>query len=177
VLSESLPWPVTLALGVDLTKRITAADKDTLQGLEEAGFRLDFGCDGAGILRHIVSRGGGYYIDFGCSQLIIDRKIQLRGCPEGITGFEKQGLILRDGNHIVADIIVLATGYENMRHSVRRILGKEVADQCNDVWGLDEDGELKTVRPDHLDFSGRHAHNQVLDMETKRPSRFLVYGG
>ncbi|KAJ5519853.1 flavin-containing monooxygenase [Penicillium fimorum] len=145
VLSESLPWPVTLALCVDLTKRISAADKDTLSGLEEAGFRLDFGHDGAGILRHIVSKGGGYYIDFGCSQLIIDRKIQLKSCPEGIAGFNQQGLLLGDGSHLDADIVVLATGYENMRDSVRRILGEGVANRCNDVWGLDEDGEIKTI--------------------------------
>ncbi|KAL4864860.1 hypothetical protein BDV12DRAFT_200675 [Aspergillus spectabilis] len=50
ILSESLPWPVTLALGVDLTKRISETDKDTLDGLERAGFRLGFGTDGAGIL-------------------------------------------------------------------------------------------------------------------------------
>lgn len=144
-LSESLPWPVTLALCVDLTKQISAADKETLVGLEKAGFKLDFAVDGAGILRHIVSRGGGYYIDFGCSQLIIDGKIKVKYCPEGIAGFSERYLLLNDGSNLEADIVVLATGYDNMRESVRKALGDDVADRCKDVWGLDEEGEIKTV--------------------------------
>lgn len=146
VLSESLPWPVTLALCVDLTKRIFVADKDTLEGLERAGFKLNFGIDGAGILRLIVERGGGYYIDFGCSKLVIDGKIRVKYCPEGIAGFDERHLLLNDGSSLEADIVVLATGYDNMRESVRSVLGDTVADRCSDVWGLDEEGEIRTVR-------------------------------
>ena len=145
MVSESLPWPVTLALCVDLTRQISAADKETLDGLEKAGFKLEFGIDGAGILRLIVTRGGGYYIDFGCSQLIIDGKIKIKHCPEGIAGFEEDGLLLNDGSKLDADLVVLATGYDNMRESVRKVLGAKVADRCKDVWDLDEEGELKTV--------------------------------
>ncbi|KAH8693807.1 flavin-containing monooxygenase [Talaromyces proteolyticus] len=145
VMSESLPWPVTLALCVDLTRRITAADKETLDGLEKAGFKLEFGHDGAGILRLIVARGGGYYIDFGTSQLIIDGKIKVKNCPEGIAGFDEHNILLNDGSHLEADVVVLATGYDNMRESVRKVLGDHLADQCKDVWGLDEEGEIKTI--------------------------------
>jgi hypothetical protein len=146
ILSESLPWPITLALCVELTKKISAADKETLDGLEEAGFKLEFGIDGAGIIRLVVTRGGGYYIDFGCSQLIIDGKIKIKHCPEGIAGFDEASLLLKDGRKFDADLVVLATGYENMRESVRKVLGDKVADRCKDVWDLDEEGELKTVR-------------------------------
>ena len=145
VLSESLPWPVTLALCVGLTKQISAADKETLDGLEQAGFKLEFGIDGAGILRLIVDRGGGYYIDFGCSQLIVGGHIKVKNCPGGIAGFDEHNLLLEDGSQLDADIVVLATGYDNMRESVRRALGDAVADRCGDVWGLDEEGEIKSV--------------------------------
>lgn len=131
---------------VDLTKKISAADKETLEGLEKAGFKLEFGLDGAGILRLIVTRGGGYYIDFGCSQLIIDGKIKIKNCPEGIAGFDEHSLLLNDGSKLNADLVVLATGYDNMRESVRLVLGDKVADRCKDVWNLDEEGEIKTVR-------------------------------
>ncbi|RAK76886.1 flavin-containing monooxygenase [Aspergillus fijiensis CBS 313.89] len=145
ILSESLPWPVTLALCVDLTKRISAADSAVLEGLRSIGFQLDFGLDGAGLLRSLVSRGGGYYIDFGCSQLLIDRKIQLHSCAGGIASFDQGGLHLADGTYLAADIVVLATGYANMRDSVPHTLGPKVADQCKDVWDLDEEGEIQTI--------------------------------
>ncbi|KAL4936812.1 hypothetical protein BDV06DRAFT_233008 [Aspergillus oleicola] len=145
ILSESLPWPVTLALGVELTKQISEADRETLDGLTKAGFNLGFGVDGAGILRLIVTRAGGYYIDVGCSKLIIDGKIKMKHAPGGITAFDQTGIILTDGDRLDADIVVLATGYENMHESVRRVLGDKVADLCNPIWDLDEEGELRTI--------------------------------
>lgn len=129
-----------------MTKKINEADKKTLDGLEKAGFKLEFGIDGAGILRLFLERGGGYYIDFGCSQLIIDGKIKIKHCPHGIAGISEDSLLLNDGSKLGSDIVVLATGYDNMRESVRKVLGDKVADRCGDVWGLDEAGELKTVR-------------------------------
>ncbi|KAL5336904.1 putative flavin-binding monooxygenase [Aspergillus crustosus] len=145
ILSESLPWSVTLALGVDLTKRISEADKETLHGLEKAGFNLGFGVDGAGILRLIVTRAGGYYIDVGCSQLIIDGKIKMKYSPVGITGFDQRGVLLEGEDRLDADIVVLATGYENMLESVGRVLGEKVAARCKPVWDLDHEGELRTI--------------------------------
>ncbi|KAJ5681980.1 uncharacterized protein N7477_001920 [Penicillium maclennaniae] len=65
-------------------------------------------------------RGGGYYIDMGASQLIIDGKIK-------------------------GDEIVFATGYQNMRTQARLIFGDEVADRVGDVWGLDAEGEMRTI--------------------------------
>ncbi|RAL15797.1 flavin-containing monooxygenase [Aspergillus homomorphus CBS 101889] len=145
ILSESLPWPVTLALCVDLTKRISAADGAILRGLSAVGFKLDFGIDGAGLLRSLVTRGGGYYIDFGCSQLLIDRKIHVQHCASGIASLDAKGMLLADGTYLQADIVVLATGYANMRDSIRHTLGDTVANQCKDVWDLDEEGEIKTI--------------------------------
>ncbi|KAL3470485.1 hypothetical protein BJX99DRAFT_267399 [Aspergillus californicus] len=145
ILSESLPWPVTLAYGVDLTKRITEADRETIDGLLRAGFKINLGTNEAGILRLIAERGGGYYIDVGCSQLIIDGSIKLKYSPGGIASFEDRGILLADGDRIDADIVVLATGYENMHESVRRVLGDHVADRCKQVWGLDEEGEINTI--------------------------------
>ncbi|BCR86265.1 putative flavin-binding monooxygenase [Aspergillus chevalieri] len=142
IVSESLPFPVQFALAVDFTNRVRAVEKDTLEGLEKAGFKLDFGIDGAGISRQYITRGGGYYIDVGCSSLIIDGKIKLKHSPEGISGFDERGLILKDGSKLDADIVVLATGYDNMRTTVRKVLGDRVADRLVDVWDLDEEGEL-----------------------------------
>lgn len=145
IVAESLPWPVQLALSVHMTKRIAEADKNTLEGLQKAGFELDFGQDGAGIARAYFTRGGGYYIDVGCSQLIIDGKVKIKHSPGGINGFGEHELQLVDGDSLPADIVVLATGYDNMRTTVRKILGNKVADRCSDVWDLDNEGEVQAV--------------------------------
>lgn len=146
VYGQSLPTPVQFALNVDGTNRIAAAEKDNLDGLKRAGFKVDFGEDGSGIFRKYITRGGGYYIDVGCSQLIIDGKIKLRQSPNGIKEFEPHALVLADGTKLEADIVVLTTGYDNMVTSARKIFGDKVADRCNDVWDLDEEVEIKTVR-------------------------------
>ncbi|KAJ5620703.1 hypothetical protein N7510_004687 [Penicillium lagena] len=145
IVSESLPWPVQFALSVHLTRRIATADKETLDGLRRAGFQLDFGPDGAGIARAYFTRGGGYYIDVGCSQLIIDGKIKVKHSPQGIKSFGPHELVLADGETLDADVVVLATGYDNMRTTVRKVLGDKVADRCKDVWDLDEEGELNAM--------------------------------
>lgn len=145
VYGQSLPIPVQFALNVGGTNAIKAAEKANLDGLEKAGFKLDFGNDGSGIYRKYVTRGGGYYIDVGASQLIIDGKIKVIQSPDGVGGFEKDALVLADGRKLDADIVVLATGYDNMKTSVRKALGDTVADRCKDVWDLDEEGEINAV--------------------------------
>ncbi|KAL4908694.1 hypothetical protein BDW74DRAFT_175376 [Aspergillus multicolor] len=146
LLSESLPWPVALDLLRDNTSQIVAADKELLHGLETAGFKLNYGPSGQGIIGLFAQRGGGYYIDFGCSQLIIDGKIHTRQCAEGVVGFDERHLLLGDGSSLEADIVVLATGYHGPLEGVRRVLGPEVAGRCNQqVWGLDETGEFHSV--------------------------------
>ena len=147
VYGQSLPVPVQFALNVDGTNRIAAAEKDNLEGLEKAGFKIDFGENGSGINRKYLTRGGGYYVDVGCSQLIIDGKIKVQQSPEGIKGFEPHALVLADGTKLEADIVVLATGYDNMVTSARKIFGDKVAERCNDVWDLDDEGEVRAVRP------------------------------
>ncbi|RAK97101.1 putative flavin-binding monooxygenase [Aspergillus ibericus CBS 121593] len=145
LMHECLPYPVQFALSVHFTKRVALAEQDILSGLERAGFALDFGIDGAGIARAYMTRGGGYYIDVGCSPLIASGKIKVKQSPEGISHFTESGLVLKDGSTLPADIVVLATGYDNMRTTVRKVLGDRVADRCQDVWDLDEEGEINAM--------------------------------
>lgn len=145
VVGQSLPIPVQFALNVGLTERIAEREKENLEGLKKAGFKIDFGHDGSGIYRKYVTRGGGYYIDVGCSKLIIDGKIQVEQSPDGIKGFDSKHLILADGRKLEADVVVLATGYDNMKTSVEKALGKQEADRCKDVWDLDNEGEVNAM--------------------------------
>lgn len=143
--SQSLPLPVQFAIKVHETARITEAEKEQIEGLRRAGFALSFGDDNSGVTRLYVCKGGGYSIDVGCSKLIIDGKIKVHHSPNGIKEFDEDGLVLADGNKLDADVVVLATGYDNMRTTARKILGDKVADRLQDVWGLNDEGELNAV--------------------------------
>jgi lysine/ornithine N-monooxygenase len=113
--------------------------------LATAGFDVYKGIDDSGIARLYYTRGGGYYIDVGCSHLIAEGKIKVHRSPDGIRGFKPHALVLADGTELEADVVVLATGYDNMRTTVRKVLGDRVADRCRDVWDLDHEGELNAV--------------------------------
>lgn len=154
-MGESLPFPVQFALNKEGTKRISEADKETIEGLERAGFKLDYAIDGSGIARLYFTRGGGYYVDVGCSKLIIDGKIKVQQSPGGISGFTPDALVLKDGTELKADIVVLATGYDNMKTTAEKVMGPKVASRLKDVWDLDEEGELNAVSlPNLMVFPG-----------------------
>lgn len=145
IVAESLPFPVQFALSIAGTNRIAEADKETIEGLERAGFKLDYAIDGSGIGRLYFTRGGGYYVDVGCSKLIIDGKVKVHQSPGGISGFTPEALVLKDGTELQADIVVLATGYDNMKTTAEKVMGPKVASRLKDVWDLDEEGELNAV--------------------------------
>ena len=140
----SLPNATLKRMHMDATKEISRRDADLLSGLEKAGFKLDSGPDDAGFFMKYFQRGGGYYIDVGASQLIIDGKIKIKQGQE-ITEVKPHGLLFADGTELEADEIIFATGYENMRGTARTIFGDEIADNIRDVWGFDEEGELRTM--------------------------------
>jgi hypothetical protein len=136
--------PVIKRLHQDVTKKIAKQDKDLLEGLTKAGFALDEGPDNAGMFMKYFQRGGGYYIDVGASQLIVDGKIKIKQGLE-ITTVNPHSITFSDGSELEADEIVFATGYQNMREATRKIFGDDVADKVKDVWGMDEEGELRTM--------------------------------
>ncbi|KAK0103525.1 hypothetical protein ONS95_005546 [Cadophora gregata] len=140
----SIPSAVLKAIHIDVTKLQNDNDSRILEGLEKAGFKLDQGPDSAGLFMKYFQRGGGYYIDVGASQLIIDGKIKIKQGQE-ITGVLAHGLKFADGTELPADEIVFATGYKNMRTQARNIFGDELADQVQDVWGFNEEGEVRTI--------------------------------
>ncbi|KAL9115691.1 MAG: hypothetical protein Q9227_000059 [Pyrenula ochraceoflavens] len=146
LMNQSLPLPVVFAKNVTFTKVLrTDVEKELNVGLEKAGFAIDEGPARSGLARKYMTKGGGYYLDVGCSQLIIDGKVKVRRCEEGISHLVPDGLVLKDGQEVKADVIVLATGYDNMRTSVKKILGDKVASYCKDVWDLDGEGEINAM--------------------------------
>lgn len=139
-----IPSPVLKRLHVDVTEEIGQRDAELLKALAATGFALDRGPQNSGFLMKYFQRGGGYYIDVGASQLIADGKIKIVQGQE-ITKINKRSISFANGTEIEADEIVFATGYQNMRETSRKVFGDEIADKLNDVWGLDEEGEIRTM--------------------------------
>jgi len=150
---HALPSSVFKSQQIKLTRVQNEHDKEVLDGLRKVGFGLDCGPHDAGLLMKYYQRGGGYYIDVGASKLIADGKIKVKQGQE-ISQILPHAIEFADGTQLPADEIVFATGYQNMRTEARLIFGNEVADKLADVWGLNEEGEFKSIwqRQQHPGF-------------------------
>lgn len=140
----SIPPPLFKLQQTKVTQAMNKNDAKTIEGLEKAGFKVDRGPMDAGLLVKYLQRGGGYYIDVGASQLIVDGKVKVKHGQE-ISEVLPNGLRFADGSELEADEIVFATGYQNMRTQARAIFGDELADRVGDIWGWDEEGEMRTI--------------------------------
>jgi cation diffusion facilitator CzcD-associated flavoprotein CzcO len=137
ILNSGIPLPVMKAAHKLITSEVRQLDAPLLARLECAGFRLEFGEDGTGWPLKFRTRGGGYYFNVGCSELIADGKIRLIQAAD-IKAIASDGLRLKDGSAIVAELFVLATGYKGPDHLLQALFGPEVALRVGRVWGFDE---------------------------------------
>ena len=144
LLTMSVPIPVARTGHIALTERSRQLDKELLDGLEQVGFRLDDGKDGAGWQFSYLTRGGGYYFNVGCSDLVAAREIGLVPFSD-IAGFSADGVRMRSGETLAADLIVLATGYLGQEHLVHKLFGADVAARVGPIWGIGDDEELRNM--------------------------------
>ncbi|MDR0344236.1 MAG: FAD-dependent oxidoreductase [Nocardiopsaceae bacterium] len=144
LITAAIPYPVLRETYQWLTKRTCSLDNDLLEGLRAAGFETDFESDGTGFHMRYLRRGGGYYINVGCSDLIANGRIKVLQARD-TTHFTARGLGLTDGTTLEADLVVLATGYENQQDTIRRQFGNEVADRIGPIWGFNEDGFMRNM--------------------------------
>ncbi len=141
LMAAGTPWPLVLEMAKDGVKETAKKDADLLAALDAVGFKRNDGPDGTGLMGYALAYGGGYYIDVGASGLIAEGKIKLAQ-GSGLAEFTPDGIRLEDGRTLDADLVVLATGYQNMRETARRLFGDEVADRLPLVLGIGEDGEI-----------------------------------
>ena len=144
LLGSVSPYPLQIIDYQHLTNEAQEADKELLRKLAARGFRIDHGVDGTGYIMKFLRQGGGYYFNVGCSDLIVEGKIKLLQY-EQIERFIPAGLLLKNGEQLGADLLVLATGYKNQQELVRQTLGDEVAEAVGPIWGVDEDGEQRNM--------------------------------
>jgi cation diffusion facilitator CzcD-associated flavoprotein CzcO len=144
LITTSIPLAVAKRSHIQLTRQARNLDKPLLDGLARKGFRLDFGDDETGWQFKYLTRGGGYYFNVGCSDLIVAGEIGLIQFSD-IDAFVADGVRMRDGQLLAADLIVLATGYKSQEHLVRKLFGDEIAARVGAIWGFGEGEELRNM--------------------------------
>lgn len=176
----SLPYRILHTFQIPVYDAIRERDAQFYADLEKAGFMLDWGSDGSGLFMKYLRRGSGYYIDVGASQLIIDGKIKLKSGSD-VAEITEDGVLLKDGTHLPADLIVYATGYGSMNGWVADLVDRETADRVGKCWGLGSDtpkdpgpweGEQrnmwKPTQVENLWFHGGNLH------QSRHYSQFLA---
>lgn len=144
LITMSIPLAVAKKSHALFTEQAKKLDQALLDGLERAGFKLDFGEDGTGWQFKYLTRGGGYYFNVGCSDLIVKGEIGLVQFAD-IAEFVPQGARLRTGETLAADLVVLATGYLGQEQLVRKLLGEDVAARVGPIWGFGDGQELRNM--------------------------------
>ncbi|RBO52339.1 NAD(P)/FAD-dependent oxidoreductase [Rhodovulum sp. BSW8] len=175
----SIPYAILHEFQIPLYEQMHERDRAFYEALEKAGFWLDWGEDGSGLFMKYLRRGSGYYIDIGASQLIIDGEIALKRGQ--VSEIVEDGVMLADGTHLKADLIVYATGYGSMNGWAADLIGQDVADKVGKCWGLGSDttkdpgpweGEQrnmwKPTRQEGLWFHGGNLH------QSRHYSQFLA---
>ncbi len=144
LLTVASPYPLTQRSHQLMTEDIIGIEREQIEGLRRAGFRMDFGEDNTGFQLMYLRRGGGYYLNVGCTPLIIDGKIKILQYDD-FARFDRDGIVLESGDTRAFDVVVLATGYWPQQELVRRQFGDEIADRVGPVWGLDDEGEMRNM--------------------------------
>jgi len=144
LIATSMPLKVARKSHALTCAKSKELDKDLLDGLERAGFKLDFGEDDTGWQFKYLTRGGGYYFNVGCSDLIVKGDIALKQFAD-VEGFVAGGARMKSGETIAADLVVLATGYKRQEELVRLLFGEAVMNRVGTIWGFGEEQELRNM--------------------------------
>ncbi|MGD9946308.1 MAG: NAD(P)/FAD-dependent oxidoreductase [Burkholderiaceae bacterium] len=138
LINTSIPLKVMLESHKLITAKAKEHDRALLDGLEKKGFRVSYGVDGTGWPYLFRTRGGGYYFNIGCSDLIVNGQVGIVQA-DAIESFVREGAMMKSGQLLPADLIVLATGFMGHEYMVSSLFGTEVAKRVGPIWGFDPD--------------------------------------
>lgn len=142
LVGNATPLAVIRTMSIGMTHMMTARDKDMIEGLKKAGVALKTGDDGYGLADYQLIKGGNFYLDQGAGQMIVDGRIKIHNCEDGVREFLPDGFVLANGAKIEADVVVLATGYHKNLKTVERLMGQTIAKKMHEKFGLlDEENE------------------------------------
>ncbi|MFT4010523.1 MAG: NAD(P)/FAD-dependent oxidoreductase [Nocardioidaceae bacterium] len=129
----------------ELVKLGAEHDRELLDRLAAAGFKLQWGPDGTGIIGAHMSGVDSYQIDIGASSLIADGRVHLKQGVE-ISRVQGDTVVFSDGSELAVDLIVFATGYHQFWGHIAPMLG-DAAAKVDHAYGRAADGEyLNTWR-------------------------------
>ncbi|GKT46300.1 putative indole-3-pyruvate monooxygenase YUCCA9 [Colletotrichum spaethianum] len=141
IVGNAIPLALIRTMSIGLTQAMAENDKAVHDGLKKAGLELKEGHDGYGLADYQLIKGGQYYIDQGANQMIIEGKIKIQRCEEGVREFQSDGLTLANGTKLEADAVVLATGFESNVTTIEKLFGPEVVEKIDGFGGLDHEQE------------------------------------
>ncbi len=144
LIATSMPLVLAKRSHVMLTEQSRNLDKELLDGLTRVGFKLDYGDGGTGWQFKYLTRGGGYYFNVGCSDLVAGGAIRLIQFDD-IDCFVADGARMKSGEHLAAELIVLATGYKPQEALVRKLFGDDIAARVGPIWGFGDGQELRNM--------------------------------
>lgn len=185
LLVTGMPFALVRRAHITMTAEAKEIDRDLLEGLEQRGFKLDFGEDGSGWQFKYLTRGGGYYFNVGCSDLVASGDIGLMQFSD-VERFVADGALLKNGETLCVDLVVLATGYKGQDALVQRLFGEEVAERVGPIWGFDDNDELcamfmRTGQPGLWFIAGSLAqcriYSKYLGLQIKACEEGLITAG
>ena len=138
LITTAMPFPLMRKSHVGFTATAKEQDWPLLEKLQKRGMKLDYGPDDTGWQFKYLTRGGGYYFNVGASEMIADGRIGLVQYND-IARFTEHGIEVSQGQHLNADLIVLATGYRGMSAQVEKMFGSDTADKVGQIWDFSED--------------------------------------
>jgi cation diffusion facilitator CzcD-associated flavoprotein CzcO len=144
LIAASMPLVLARRSHMMLTEQSRNLDKELLDGLTRVGFKLDYGDGGTGWQFKYLTRGGGYYFNVGCSDLVASGAIELIQFDD-IETFVADGVQMKRGERLAADLIVLATGYQKLEVVVRKLFGDDIAARVGPIWGFGDGQELRNM--------------------------------
>ncbi|KAL2399054.1 hypothetical protein ABEF93_007269 [Exophiala dermatitidis] len=149
-------------------------DRPLLDALNSRGLRTWRGQRGTGGATLGQTRNGGFYFDAGACEHVINGKIKVE---QGfIERFTEDKVILSGGREREFDLVVFATGFSNTIDSVRATLGEKIAAACGPIWGIDEEGEVRTAYRESgvPNLCPNHLHKNVLSYDTGIPNHVNI---
>jgi cation diffusion facilitator CzcD-associated flavoprotein CzcO len=144
LIATSMPLTLAKRSHAMITEQSKKFDGELLDGLARIGFKLDYGEDNTGWQFKYLTRGGGYYFNVGCSDMVMRGEIKLLQFSD-IESFAADGVRMKRGDTLKADLIVLATGYKPQEHLVRKLFGEAVTARVGPIWGFGDGQELRNM--------------------------------
>lgn len=149
------PLPVQRLIAMIGIRACADTDPAYFDKLEAHGFKTERYGDLWGL---IYDREGGHFFDVGAGKLIADGQVKVKSDALP-TAYTETGLEFSDGSQIDSDVVVFATGYKaDLRESAKRIIGDSVAENLEEFWQCDREGEIRGAWRDTGRELSDHSH-------------------